>query len=193
MRMTKIAIFAALVGLLLGGAYLALAQKTSVSSSSESGLIPLAVGNQWSYIRTDTDEIAHSQVEKSQSVKGNTWYLYNEFGDRFWVRNEGLNQFEAADFFDTDFIDGDDIDEVKVINADKDSYSFDGIESASYKKCPDEITVPAGTFSCHIVIFDLGDGLHSEHYYAEGVGLLRHIYRSGEDRTMLELTDYQLF
>ena len=168
------------------------AQRSNASKLGPA-LIPLAVGNTWTYTRLETNETLQSKVEKSQNLNGTTWYLYNEVGERFWVRNEGMNQYEALDFYDAEEIKGEEIKTAMVLNVDAASYSFESVESASYRKCKTSITVPAGTFACHLIRFELGQGEYSENYFKEGIGLLKSTYHTSNDTRTIELVDYQLF
>lgn len=160
--------------------------------SSQTGLVPLAVGNSWTYVDTETGEESTSSVESKQLVNGVYWFKYNELGDSFWVRNEGLDQFEAIDFFNEQQIDSTIGEEVLVLTTSKNKYAFQGIKSASYKRCDTLIKVPAGEFECHIIHFEFGEQLFSRNYYAEGIGLIKNQYQSSDGYTEVELVDYQL-
>ena len=64
-------------------------------------LIPLKVGNSWTYeqktifkdgtIKIDT---VVNEVLRDTLIAGETWYVLREFGDEFIVKNEDGNQFE---------------------------------------------------------------------------------------------------
>ena len=137
-------------------------------------LIPLSIGNSWAYIDTVSGKKLYAKVDTKQEINGVTWYRYNEFGDLFWVRNEGEKQFEAIDYFGAKSIDQvSDINESVVLRTDVAAYEFSGDNKASYKPCSRPTKVPAGTFDCHIITFDLGEDQFSASYYAPGVGLIK--------------------
>lgn len=158
-------------------------------------LIPLAVGNTWKYRNRDKPgEIIISTVEKSQLANGITWFLYNEMGDKFWVRNDGMTQYELLASFSKNTIDMSNLQEALVLSTPGNkpySYTLEGY-SVTYTPCTEPITVLAGTFYCHIYKFDLGDGYYSITYYAENIGVLLNKYYSSSGYEVLELFDYQL-
>ncbi len=71
------------------------------SSIHSQDLIPLSKSNNWTYTKTNfiNNEIikkdtSYSFIEKTLKVNGKMWYVANEDGFKYIVRNEEKQQFE---------------------------------------------------------------------------------------------------
>ncbi|OUR73106.1 hypothetical protein A9Q78_04910 [Methylophaga sp. 41_12_T18] len=155
-------------------------------------LIPLTVGNTWTYVDKSTGKQVKSLVEKSQIIDGVEWFKYNEVGDSFWVRNRGLEQFEAIDFFNEDKIQSSIENEALVLTTLTTEYMTPGVIKATSKPCSIPLKVPAGEFNCHIIQFEFGNNQFSKNYYAKGVGLIKNEFKADNKYTEIELINYQL-
>jgi hypothetical protein len=155
-------------------------------------LIPLQIGNTWEYVNAQGGgELKRTFVDKKQVIDGQEWFLLNEFGSRFWVRNGNRVQYEAVDYFDMDEIDGD-LNEEIVLDITRSEYTFEGVEKVISGKCPKQITVPAGTFDCYAIQMVLDQESYSVTFYALGVGVVKSIYHTPEEHEVLELKQYKL-
>ena len=169
--------------------------ESSSSNEKQPGLVPLAVGNTWKYMENNNEKtIIISSVEKSQSVNGVTWFLYNEMGDRFWVRNQGMEQYESYDSANMDSINFSNINEQLVLAKPDGKIKSYYVEQdlITYKPCLSPITVKAGTFECHTYTFDMGDGYYSISYYAKNIGVVLNKYNSNTGYSETELIEYNL-
>lgn len=167
----------------------------SAKIEKQPGLVPLAVGNNWKYMENgNKNSIITSSVEKSQNVNGVTWFLYNEMGDRFWVRNVGLEQYESIDSANMDSINISNINEQLVLSKPDGNIKTYYVEqdSITYKPCLTPITVKVGTFECHTYTFDMGDGYYSTSYYVENIGVVFNKYNSNNGYSETELVEYTL-
>lgn len=156
-------------------------------------LIPLSVGNSWSYQRVGGDATASAKVLKSESRGGASWFLYKEFGDVFWLKNEEGNQVEAVNAFDKFDLPEKLEQEVVFYSPAKApaAYSSSG-GSIQYRSCEKSLKVPAGIFPCHVYTIDLGEGNSSVNYYSPGVGLIRNEFTTDSETVIFELTDYRV-
>ena len=60
-------------------------------------LYPLEVGHYWRYgVEGDGPKSVTNSITRSKTVRGTTWYLLNEWGENFWVRNAPAGQIEAV-------------------------------------------------------------------------------------------------
>jgi hypothetical protein len=60
-------------------------------------LYPLEVGRYWRYVvEGDGPKSMTNSITRSKTVRGTTWYLLNEWGENFWVRNAPAGQIEAV-------------------------------------------------------------------------------------------------
>jgi len=72
----------------------------TISAHSQE-LMPLHVGNNWTYIRTEikngevtkTDTVT-SFIDKKVIINGKNWHTFHEDGFVFTLRNEGIHQYE---------------------------------------------------------------------------------------------------
>ena len=69
--------------------------KPFYSASEPDAIIPLKVGNRWVFTELGNNATHIVNVIKSSNADDNTWYQYNEFGDKFWLRNHNGYQYEA--------------------------------------------------------------------------------------------------
>jgi len=179
--------------ILLGYGLAAGASSYTRSSLEPNALIPLAVGNSWSYVQVGGTETATAEVLKSKNREGSSWFLYKEFGDIFWIRNDEEGQVEAINAFGVHELPGNLEEEVVLYSPGKapTAYRNSGGDT-QYKSCEEQLTVPAGTFPCHIYTIDLGDGSSSVNYYSPGVGLIRNEFTTDTGTVIFELTEYRV-
>lgn len=165
----------------------------SRSDLEPDALIPLSVGNSWNYVQVDGTKSGSAKVLKSSSHAGSSWFLYKEFGDIFWLKNEGGVQVEALNAFGEENLPVVLKEEI-IFNSPDESPSV--YESSGgkiqYRQCNEDLEVPAGRFPCHVYTIDLGDGTSSVNYYSQGVGLIRNDWTTDTGTVIFELTDYRV-
>jgi len=188
MRNKKFLALSILASLLIG-----CASKPISSVSEPNALIPLDIGNRWVFTELGNNATHIVNVIKSSTANDNTWYLYNEFGDKFWLRNHNGYQYEAIDAFDKELPNSVTYSEIVFYPPDKtpDTYKSSGGD-IKYSKCEKPLTVPAGTFPCHIYRVDLGYGNYSINYYAIGIGLIRNEYATDRGTKIYELSSFNI-
>ncbi len=169
------------------------ASKPFYSSSEPDALIPLEIGNRWTFTELGNNTTHIVSVIKSSRADDNTWYQYNEFGDKFWLRNHNGYQYEATNAFDKDLpatVSHSEIVFYPPAKTPKIYKSSGGI--IEYSKCKKPLSVPAGTFHCHIYRVDMGQGNYSINYYAVGIGLIRNEYSTDKGTEIYELSSYDI-
>lgn len=158
-------------------------------------LAPLTVGNYWKYVN-DKGELSVSKIVKSEMFQGHSWYLLEDFGDMFWIRNGEDGQYELKDQVNIETIPLDEpINEVLQFK-----YPIDGFENyfTDYdrimaKTLYDSIEVPAGTFD-NIVVYTIvmSDKDYAKNWYAPGVGLIKLEMNFGGEIEIYELIEYEI-
>jgi|AntRauTorcE11898_2_1112593.scaffolds.fasta_scaffold02014_4 hypothetical protein len=183
----------ALLLILLGYGSAACASSYARSSFEPNALIPLAVGNSWSYAQVGGIETATAEVLKSEHQMDSSWFLYKEFGDIFWLKNDEGDQVEAINAFGTRELPHRLEEEIIFYSPGEGptAYKISG-GHIQYNSCEEQLTVPAGTFPCHAYTIDLGDGISSVNYYSPGVGLIRNEFATDTGTVIFELTEYRV-
>ena len=137
-------------------------------------LFYFSVGLEWKYqVEGDDKRVVTNAVTDVKTVKGRNWYKLEEYGETFWVGNSSLGQVEAIDFFEGDPGQLDEPEEVLIFkfpakvgeiwyNVDSPT-SYDGVKT---------LTVPAGTFNCHMYTINMGNGDYSKSCIAKDVGVV---------------------
>lgn len=162
----------------------------AAAAESPPVLMPLAEGNRWTYVSEDDPSVTReAAVLESRTVDGETWYLYEEFGSGYWLRNVGAEQWQAVEEPDQE------APRQMLALADPatapDWYPYDGLV-VEYEACEEPMTVPAGTFDCYIYTFEFGEGLSTRSVFAPGVGLIHNTFEEGAEIRAMVLRDYTL-
>ena len=148
-------------------------------------LYQLRVGLAWYYeLEGASQETVRSSINRSVVANGVQWFELTEYGERFWVRNTSQGQVEAVNYFDSDFNVSGPVEEALV-------YKFPTAigetwgdpESPTTYLGLRKITVPAGTFECHVYRFDLGGGAFSESCIAERIGVVFNEFKNDSGNT----------
>ncbi len=175
------------------------------SLSSQYGLaqqlIPLEVGNTWTYIRTiridqqiiKTDT-SYSSIEKSVQIESKTWFISREDGYDYLVRDEGGQQFEL----DSTIVDPQGRYKEFLVfgipgKGEKLSYKV-GQETVTVAAVKGKVITAAGKFKCLKYEFRSpydSDG-YIDTYISPGVGIVKVIMASGKEITELKLIAYHI-
>lgn len=169
-------------------------QEYARSTAEPDVLIPLAVGNVWEYRDARTGEKAQARVIKRAEAEGQVWYLYEEFGELYWLRNNGVEQIEAIGQYGNNRIDGA-LSPATIFRppaAVAGAYTAPTGDVIEYAPCEDPLTVPAGRFPCYRYTMTLGDGGVSTNHFAVGVGVIRNEFRTSEGVSLFELVEYSV-
>ena len=154
-------------------------------------LYPLEVGRYWRYeVEGDGPKSVTNSITRNKTVRGTTWYLLNEWGENFWVRNAPAGQIEAVNL-SLDDPPTRKVDELLV-------YKYPYTVAEPYSLYDDqvvveeerEVTVPAGRFKCAVYYFDLGGGYYSRSCIAPGVGVIVNESKLKDLHSVSSLVEY---
>lgn len=157
----------------------------SAQALSAAGLYQLRVGLVWYYeLEGAAQETARSSINRSVVANGVEWFELTEYGERFWVRNASQGQVEAVNYFDSDFNVSEPVEEALIFKYPAAiGETWGSPESPTAYLGRRKITVPAGTFECHVYRFDLGGGAFSESCIAEGIGVVFNKFKDNSGNT----------
>lgn len=143
-------------------------------------LFPLEVGSSWTYQVGDKAALAENTITTSLIIGTTTWYLYQEFGEKFWIRNGPEGQLEAVNLYNKgenaaifEKLDAKSVREELV-------FRFPANPGESWITLENEIRyeglrkmdVPAGTFNCHYYSITQYGQTYSHTCIAEQVGIV---------------------
>ena len=137
-------------------------------------LFDLHVGMSWTYqVEGEDSKTVTNKITAVRTIGGQQWYKLIEYGDIFWVRNTERGQVEAANFFARDPAPEDKPEEALVFKYPvTNGETWDNLESPTTYNGTEVVTVPAGTFECHIYFIDMGNGSYSKSCIANNVGVV---------------------
>lgn len=154
----------------------------AVSAVQASSLYQLRVGASWTYeveVKGSVSYPVVNHIVDKHLVDGVEWYQLVEFGDYFWVANTDEGQVEAL----MNYLDETPPPEgVGVLLTFKfpaqlgEQWTMAYGEVVTYQGTQD-MTVPAGSFTCHLYFIDIQKDGYSEFCIAEGVGV---VYNASE-------------
>jgi len=148
-------------------------------------LYKLRVGLVWQYeLEGAEQKVAKNSIIRSVVVNEVEWFELSEYGERFWVRNTEQGQVEAVNFFDRDIDLSEPAEEVLIFKHPASVGETWGRPNSptSYLGLR-EVTVPAGTFNCHMYRFDLNAGAFSESCIAEEIGVVVNRFKRSDGST----------
>ncbi len=171
---------------------------TSIHSQD---LIPLSKNNKWTYIKTEflnnemiKKDTSYSFIEKTVKVNGKLWYVVNEDGFEYAVRNEAKQQFEL----DSSKVDTyGNYKEFLVFGLPEKGEELNyevGFEKVTVKNNLHKINTKAGNFEC--IKYEFKDPNSSKNYIhtyiCPGVGIIKSDMVSGNEKIELVLISYAL-
>ncbi len=151
-------------------------------TANADALFDLHVGDTWHYETSgDPNDSVTNRISEIRTNAGATWYRLIEYGETYWVRNSESGQVEAIDYFETDLPEQPKAQESLIFKfpaTPGDSWRtgetiirYEGIE---------EIQVPAGTYKCHMYLFDMGAD-SSKTCIAKDIGVIYNEFRIGDE------------
>ena len=158
-------------------------------------LIPLQVGNTWSYTQTETDKsgkslgriVVSARVVADQKIGSKHWFKYQEFGDDFWIRNGPGGQFEAV-LEDDETSPGKNTKEILYYRTSKNTlpfkYELEYGDMTLISKSK-SVSTKAGKFKCYHYQLVESD-LKIDMFIAPGKGLIKHRY---EDESSVKTSE----
>jgi len=137
-------------------------------------LFDLKVGSSWVYqVEGGSQSSVTNRISEARTVKGVKWYKLIEYGEIFWVRNTKYGQVEALNFFDRVPEELEDAEEVLIFKYPADiGEKWDNNGSPTTYKGVETMTVPLGTFECHMYFIDMGQGNYSKSCIALNIGVV---------------------
>lgn len=169
-------------------------------SDQRQDLVPLAVGNKWTFEKRvldkssslETTKEAEAEVLEAKKIGSNTWFRYRECGDDFWVRQgiDGQYEAEVSQSGDALQIDKQFLFFRYPVEQTPQTYQA-GPNTIKVLADAQQVTIPAGEFSC--CVYELSDaGGSIRMYVAPGVGLVKHRHEDKDQVKVMELTSYKL-
>ncbi|TYA74523.1 hypothetical protein [Seonamhaeicola marinus] len=168
----------------------------NLSTNAQKELIPLKVNNKWTYLQTEwhngkivKKDTSYSIIKRSKSINGKTWYVSNEDGENYIVRDVNGEQFE---------FDEEDHKEFLVFGLPKNE------KQRSYMVYQEQVTVlkkqvkiktKLGTFKCYKYEFRAPDDSNHfiDTYICPGVGIVKVEMGSDNEKTVLLLINLKLY
>ena len=152
------------------------------------------VGAEWTYqVKGSTSRSVTNSVSEVRTINGKNWYKLIEYGEAFWVGNSDKGQVEAVNFFEDNPQQLDEPEERLIFKYPaKVGETWDNVESPTTYQGVTTVTVPAGTFECHIYFIDMGGGNYSKSCIAVNVGVIYNeaVLDSGA-KEVAELVSYE--
>lgn len=145
-------------------------------------LFELHIGDTWRYeLVGDAENSVINQISESKTNVGQTWYRLVEYGETYWIRNASEGQVEAVEYFESELPSQPKVNEALIFKYPAqigDSWgsgdtliSYEGVE---------KVTVPAGTYDCHMYLFDMGSD-YSKSCIAKDVGVVYNEFKIGDE------------
>lgn len=143
-------------------------------------LFPLGVGSSWTYeVGTEARRVENT-ITTSLTIGTTTWYLYQEFGEKFWIRNGPEGQLEAVNLYNKgenaaifEQLDAKSIREELLFRFPaRAGESWVMLENEIRYEGQREMSVPAGTFDCHYYSISQYGQTYSHTCIAEQVGIV---------------------
>lgn len=136
---------------------------------------PLNVGNFWKYkVTGDTNYLIRNKVIAKKVIQDQTWYMYVEYKDIFWVRNDTDGHYEAIDWFGN-------ADPGNLPNNEQLLFKYPLNSSMKYKVADFEVeavfpartvTTPAGQFQCILYKIITDGTVTAENCITPGIGVV---------------------
>ncbi len=147
--------------------------------SPENSVVPLQIGNAWSYSYSDTTGQVRQDIRVIDRVKGRYTCQYIDYfrdGDLGWNAGGYYRAWNESDGYHDD-----DALKFKYPVDAGETYKRQG-DTVTVKSVNDTVTVPAGTFRC--IRYHTGNTIY---WVAPGVGLIRQTWGTLSTK---ELSDY---
>lgn len=177
--MTRRRIFTFFVPLLL---LTACAAVPDSNRQAPAALFPLAVGQYWVYEIRAGEQYAtvENRITASRRIGEQEWFLSEEFGEKFWIRNSTAGQVEAVNLYTKgehaavfEQLDPKTLREELLYRFPAQAGdSWVTLENVLRYEGKKTITVPAGTFECHSYSITQYAITYSHSCIAEGVGVI---------------------
>ena len=147
---------------------------TFCTSVQAQGLFTFEVGKYWKYsVSGKKTYEMKNYIARSKIIKGKEWFQLIEYGERFWVSNSSEGQLEAVHLNETEAENTNDLGIALIFKYPaKAGDSWDSAGTPTKYIGIKTITVPAGTFKCHMYHMDLEGRNYSDTCIAEGVGII---------------------
>jgi len=144
------------------------------NSSLADSLFDLKKGSTWTYEVVDVQKYkVVNKVSAVKNIRGVNWYKLIEYEEVFWVRNSERGQIEAVNFVDISL--SQTVTPVEVLiykyPAEKGD-EWDVFGSPVRYQGLQKVTVPAGSFNCHMYFFDMGNSNYSKTCIAKDIGVV---------------------
>ena len=157
-------------------------------------LFELKVGKYWRYaVSGEKQHEVKNYIAKSKIINGREWFQLIEYGEKFWISNSSEGQLEAENLNETEAENTSDLG-VSII------FKFPAEVGDSWKTYfgthtkyigLKTISVPAGTFTCHMYHMDLRGNDFSNTCIAEGVGVVYNESRlNNQTKEISKLIEY---
>lgn len=162
---------------LLTGAYLLL---SGCWHTKPQELFPLAVGSHWKYRTGDSATLTENAITGSLLIGDTRWFLYREYGEKFWIRNGAKGQLEAVNLYNKgesaaifEQLDAKSVREELLFRFPaKPGDTWTMLENEIRYEGRRDMTVPAGSFSCHFYSITQYGQTYSHTCIAEQVGIV---------------------
>lgn len=165
-------------------------------------LIPLGLNNYWKYEQTTVEngkiisiDTVLNRVNGITTLNGKEWYLLNEFGDNFIVRNTAAGQMEIDTLSVNEDGEYDEIVMFKKPNKSKNlSYLAYDVNNVFIDKSPAIIKTSIGDYKCYKYIITT-EGVENESietFICPGIGIIYQDWVIDEKHIKSKLVDFKI-
>lgn len=143
-------------------------------------LFPLTVGSHWKYQTDNSPTLIENAIVSSLQIGDTRWFLYREYGEKFWIRNGPEGQLEAVNLYNKgehaaifEQLDAKSVREELLFRFPaKPGDTWVMLENEIRYEGLRDMTVPAGSFSCHFYSITQYGQAYSHTCIAEQVGIV---------------------
>jgi hypothetical protein len=157
------------------------------------GLFELKSGLSWTYeVEGGNTRKVTNKIHRSAVINGIRWYEMVEYGERFWIRNSDLGQVEAINLYEREPEKNQAVEEAVIFKYPaKIGQSWEVYGGVHTYKGMHKLTVPAGTYECHMYQIDMDGGSYNKSCIAEDIGVIySESLLEGKEREVSRLISY---